>query len=142
MDMPEPPWDHASGNNSKREGWRAFFAGRSRDDCPFPPDRTDLRRSYQRGWDTAKQSNAKGYSVHIKEPDVYAEAYSIMQKFPLTPAQFDAIQEMIGMAIEHHVKRQIWDADSNVGKAVRIAQPRVQAILRERLTGQKANPDG
>lgn len=53
--IPEAPWPSgaADGNNAKREGWKAFFAGRARGDCPFPPARTDLWRDFQAGWDAA-----------------------------------------------------------------------------------------
>lgn len=52
---PEPPFPIGSATNSKREGWKAYFAGRSRYDCPFPSGRRDLQEGYREGWDAAKE---------------------------------------------------------------------------------------
>lgn len=51
--QPAPPWPSGSDTNCKREGWRAYFAGRGREACPFPPGRADLQRGYREGWDAA-----------------------------------------------------------------------------------------
>jgi ribosome modulation factor len=50
---PAAPWPAGGGNNAKREGWKAFFAGKGREECPFPPGRADLQRGYREGWDAA-----------------------------------------------------------------------------------------
>jgi hypothetical protein len=52
---PEPPWPIGS-DNPKREGWKAFFAGRGREDCPFPAGSPYHQVTYREGWDAAKQS--------------------------------------------------------------------------------------
>lgn len=40
-------------DNAKRTGWFAYFDGRRRDSCPFPPARNDLTLQYREGWDAA-----------------------------------------------------------------------------------------
>lgn len=55
--IPEAPWPAGGENNAnanaKREGWKAFFDNRGREDCPFPKARADLQRDYRAGWDAA-----------------------------------------------------------------------------------------
>lgn len=51
---PEPPWPMGNGNNPKRVGWSAFFAGRDRLKSPFPAARGDLAAAYAEGWDAAE----------------------------------------------------------------------------------------
>jgi hypothetical protein len=53
---PEPPWPVGPATNCKRIGWEAFFVGRGREKCPFPPARADLQRDYREGWDLASQT--------------------------------------------------------------------------------------
>lgn len=57
---PPPPWPCGGENNAnaKREGWLAFFTGRDRESCPFPPARADLQRDFRVGWDAAKAHGA------------------------------------------------------------------------------------
>jgi hypothetical protein len=50
---PEPPWPVGSATNCKRNGWKAYFAGRGREDCPYPLGRIDLQAGYREGWDVA-----------------------------------------------------------------------------------------
>lgn len=57
-DVADPPWPPGE-HNAKREGWKGFHKGRGRDECPFPPARTDLKRDYETGWDAARQALAK-----------------------------------------------------------------------------------
>jgi len=54
-DPPAPPWPPSHATNSLREGWKAYFADRARDDSPFPPIRADLHAGYREGWDAAEQ---------------------------------------------------------------------------------------
>lgn len=53
MRAPEPPWPIGAATNCKRVGWQAYFAGRGREDCPFPSGRRDLQAGYREGWDAA-----------------------------------------------------------------------------------------
>lgn len=59
---PPPPWPCGGENNAnaKREGWLAFFTGRDRESCPFPPARADLQRDFRVGWDAAKAHHEQG----------------------------------------------------------------------------------
>lgn len=50
---PVPPWPVSAASNSKREGWRSFYAGVAREDCPYPRGRADLQRGFREGWDAA-----------------------------------------------------------------------------------------
>lgn len=56
---PEPPWPATTinCNNARREGWRAYFANKLREQCPFPPARVDLRVAFEEGWDAASEHN-------------------------------------------------------------------------------------
>lgn len=54
---PEPPWPPGA-DNGRREGWQCFFAGRGREDCPFPGGRADLQRKYREGWDAASKAGS------------------------------------------------------------------------------------
>lgn len=54
---PPAPWT-AGADNAKIEGWLAFFTGRDRESCPFPPARDDLQRGFREGWDAAKEFKA------------------------------------------------------------------------------------
>lgn len=53
---PPPPWPCGGENNAnaKREGWLAFFTGRARGDCPFPPAMPALWDAFGIGWDAAQ----------------------------------------------------------------------------------------
>lgn len=51
---PPAPWKPGAADNAKIEGWMAFFTGRDREACPFPPARDDLQRDYRVGWDAAQ----------------------------------------------------------------------------------------
>ncbi len=51
---PPPPWPPSANHNSQRAGWEFYFAGKAREDCPFPRDRRDLKDGYESGWDAAK----------------------------------------------------------------------------------------
>lgn len=54
--IPEAPWPATplDCNNAKREGWKAFFTGRARGDCPFPPASPELWKAFGVGWDAAE----------------------------------------------------------------------------------------
>ncbi len=52
---PKPPWPIGA-DNGKITGWNAFFQGRARNNCPFPPIRKDLLADYEEGWDAAGAS--------------------------------------------------------------------------------------
>lgn len=54
INRPEPPFQIGT-ENAAREGWRAFFEGKQRNECPFPRVRGDLKDEYERGWDAAEQ---------------------------------------------------------------------------------------
>lgn len=59
-DVPTPleaPWPPGPDHNAQREGWSAFFDGRGREACPFPPARDDLQTRYREGWDAAKKAS-------------------------------------------------------------------------------------
>lgn len=58
---PPPPFPIGPATNCKRRGWEAFFSGASRDACPFPPSRRDLKAGYEEGWDAA-QGRAHAHS--------------------------------------------------------------------------------
>lgn len=51
--VPPPPFPIGPASNCKRVGWDAFFQGRARNSCPFPPGRRDLKAGYEEGWDAA-----------------------------------------------------------------------------------------
>lgn len=53
---PEPPYPATAtdANNAKRAGWRAFFLGAKREECPYPASRGDLHKGFGVGWDEAK----------------------------------------------------------------------------------------
>lgn len=55
VDAPAWPWVQTVQNNPTREGWAAYFAGRKRDEHPFPPERTDLHTRFCKGWDLARE---------------------------------------------------------------------------------------
>lgn len=57
---PASPWPVGAEHNAKREGWLAFFTGRHRESCPFPPARADLQRDFRVGWDAAKAHHEQG----------------------------------------------------------------------------------
>lgn len=50
--LPPAPWPVGK-DNAKREGWKAYFEGRSREKSPFPHARPDLLVGYREGWDAA-----------------------------------------------------------------------------------------
>lgn len=56
--VPEPPWfpGAADGANAKRTGWYAYFAGKSREQHPFPPARIDLHAAFAEGHDRAHEA--------------------------------------------------------------------------------------
>ena len=51
--IPNWPWGYGPNDNCKIEGWKSYFKGRGREDCPFPPARNDLQKGYRYGWDCA-----------------------------------------------------------------------------------------
>lgn len=59
---PPPPWPIGPADNARRSGWVSFFAGKGREDCPFPPARRDLQDGYREGWDLAERER-NGRSV-------------------------------------------------------------------------------
>jgi len=50
---PVSPYNAGTYGNPRTAGWNAFFQGKSRERCPFPPNRRDLLTGYQEGWDAA-----------------------------------------------------------------------------------------
>lgn len=53
--------------NCKRAGWDAYFAGRGRENCPFPLGRADLQAGYREGWDTAALQSELASLTHGEE---------------------------------------------------------------------------
>ncbi len=65
--------------NAEREGWLAFYAGRSRDACPFPGSRRDLWNDYRGGWDSAERAEhirrSHGSAKDEKDRELVSTAY-------------------------------------------------------------------
>jgi hypothetical protein len=57
-----------------------------------------------------------------------------MIKAPLTPEQFDAIDQLITFRLEQHRKFRAWSAESLVGARLRDAYPQKLMDLKIELT--------
>lgn len=54
---PDPPWPIGRATDCKREGWRAFLGGMSRDAGPYSSSRPDLQAGWSEGWDAASRTS-------------------------------------------------------------------------------------
>ena len=94
--VPQPPWPIGA-DNGKREGWRQFFLGRSRESCPFPPARADLLRDYREGWDAADRSRGTAPSVEVIRDLILHHALTISGE-KVTPREAVTAAEAIHAA--------------------------------------------